>query len=340
MVERQGAVEVEHGHQAPVEAAFLDGDGGAPLRLGRVRVERPPVDALHRGDGVGAHALVRLRVDLLEVRVVGAHRQEALLGQRHHLGAAADDEVLVTGHHHRRGEVVGRDARAAEAVEGHAAGAHVVAGVERGHAAEVAALLAHLRAGAPDDVVDVGGVEAVALDERPQHGCREVLRVQVRERALALLADAARRAARVDDESVGHGGSSVSCEHRWSWRAGGGSGIRTHGRVVSPLHAFQACRFGRSRTPPRLALREPPRPRRWRPGDLRHTAGSAGVLPPAGLDSGPGLQQDPAPPPRGKPGAGSGKRRQGRPPPPPVGSRGPWPTSPSIGATGRAGSPS
>ena len=68
--------------------------------------------------------------------------------------------------------------------------AHVVAGVERGHAAEVAALLADLRAGAPDDVVDVGGVEVVALGERPQHRGGEVLRVEVGERALAVLADA------------------------------------------------------------------------------------------------------------------------------------------------------
>ena len=64
-----------------------------------------------------------------------------------------------------------------------------------------------LRAGAPDDVVDVGGVEAVALDQRLEHGAPEVLRVQVRERALALLADAPRRAAGVDDEGVGHGRS-------------------------------------------------------------------------------------------------------------------------------------
>ena len=125
-------------------------------------------------------------------------------GQRHHLGATADGEVLVAGHHHRRGEVVGRDARAAEAVERHAAGAHVVAGVERRHATEVAALLADLRAGAPDDVVDVGGVEAVAIDERLEHRGGDVLGVEVGERPLPLLADAPRRAACVDDECFSH----------------------------------------------------------------------------------------------------------------------------------------
>ena len=204
VVERDAAVEVEHRHEAPVESTFRDGDGRASLRLGRVRVERGAVDAFQRCDRVGAHSLVRLRVDLLEVRVAGTHRHEALLLQRHHLGPAADDEVLVAGHHHRRREVVGRDARAAEAVERDTARAHVVAGVERGHPTEITALLAHLRAGAPDDVVDVRGVEAVPVDERAQHGCRDVLRVQVRERALLRLADPARRAAGVDDESVGH----------------------------------------------------------------------------------------------------------------------------------------
>ena len=111
----------------------------------------------------------------------------------------------MAGHHHRRGEVVGGDARAAEPIQGHAAGPDVVAGVEGGHAAEVAALLAHLGAGAPDDVVDVGGVEPVAVDQRPQHRRTEVLGVQVRQRALALPADPSRCADGVDDQCVGHG---------------------------------------------------------------------------------------------------------------------------------------
>ena len=39
-----------------------------------------------------------------------------------------------------------------------------------------------------------------------------------------------------------------------SWRYGGEGGIRTHGRVT-PTHAFQACRFGHSRTSPHAYLR-------------------------------------------------------------------------------------
>ena len=146
MVEGDRAVEVVHRDQAAVEAALGDRLGGALLRLGGEVVERLAGDAFERGDGVGAHALVRLRVDRLEVRVAGTHdgRQAPSFGERHHLGAAADDEVLHAGHDHAGREVVRRDARAAEAVERDAARLDVVAGVERGHAAEVAALLPDL----------------------------------------------------------------------------------------------------------------------------------------------------------------------------------------------------
>ena len=88
VVEGDRAVEVEHRDQALLEATLLDGDVGPALRFGGVGVERLAGDALDGGDGVGAHALVGLRMELLEMRVVGPHRQQALLGQRHHLGAA------------------------------------------------------------------------------------------------------------------------------------------------------------------------------------------------------------------------------------------------------------
>ena len=68
-----------------------------------------------------------------------------------------------------RGEVGRGDPAAAEAVERDAAGLDVVAGVERRHPAHVAALQADLRRAAPDDVVDLGGVEIVAVLERLEH---------------------------------------------------------------------------------------------------------------------------------------------------------------------------
>jgi hypothetical protein len=82
-----------------------------------------------------------------------------------------------------------------------AGGAHVIARIERRHAAEIPPLLADLGGGAPDDVVDMGRVDAGAFGQRLQHGGAEVLRVHVGQRALAVrqasIADAARRAAGV-----------------------------------------------------------------------------------------------------------------------------------------------
>src|SRR3546814_9993300 len=76
-------------------------------------------------------------------------------------------------------------AMAAEAVKRDAADGLVIAGVERRHAAHVATLLALLRAGAPDHVIDIARVETVALVNRLQHGRGQMLRMHVRERALA-----------------------------------------------------------------------------------------------------------------------------------------------------------
>ena len=170
---------------------------GALLALEGQLVDVLARDAFERRDRVGADALVRLRMQGAQAQVAGVHHERpARRGgpARHHLGAAGDHEILHARHDPGGRDVDGGDARAAEAVERHAAGADVVAGVERRHPAQVAALLAALRAGAPDDVVDFGGVEAVALGQRAQDGGAELLRMNVRQRALAGLADAARRA--------------------------------------------------------------------------------------------------------------------------------------------------
>jgi hypothetical protein len=91
---------------------------------------------------------------------------------------------------------------ATKTVQRNAAGAHVIAGIERRHPAEIAALRAALGAG---DVVNVGGVDAGAIGERAQYRCAELLRMNARECALARLANAARRPACVDDQRVNHG---------------------------------------------------------------------------------------------------------------------------------------
>src|SRR5262249_45162339 len=86
-----------------------------------------------------------------------------------------------------------------------AAALHVITGIERGHATEVAALRTVLRARAPDHVVDLGGLDVIALLERTQHGRAEPLRMDLRQRPLRIFAHSARRAAGINNEGFGHG---------------------------------------------------------------------------------------------------------------------------------------
>ena len=85
----------------------------------------------------------------------------------HDLDAGGDDDVVGAGHHALGGEVGRLLRRAALAVDG--GGGHRLgpAGGEHGVAADVEALVADLHDAAHDHVLDQGGVEVVALGERP-----------------------------------------------------------------------------------------------------------------------------------------------------------------------------
>ncbi len=95
-VQRQAAVFVEHRHQALVEPAFADGHGGALLADHGKVVHRIARDAFQGGDGVGADALVRLRMLGAQAHVAAVHqisrpvRVGAGGGVGHHLGAPRD----------------------------------------------------------------------------------------------------------------------------------------------------------------------------------------------------------------------------------------------------------
>ena len=218
-VERDRAVVIVHGDEALFEVTGLDRGVGAALALQGKGVDIGAGDALHRGDGVGADALIGLRMHGAQVQVAGVEQRRAVLGaaaarHRHHLGAAGDDEIGHAGHDGRGREVHRGYARAAETIQRHAARAHVVAGVEGRHTAKIAALRAALRAGAPDHVIDFRGVDAGAFGERLQDGRTQALRMDLRQRALGMFADAAGCAAGVDDPSVGHGAGSFTFSSR------------------------------------------------------------------------------------------------------------------------------
>ena len=165
-----------HGDQTPVETPFGDGRRRSCLGQRGQFVERRTGDALHRSDCICRHALVGLGIDGPQVHVAavdhatGNHRPVGAI-RGHHLRASGHHDVFHAGHHLGCRQAGGGDARTAVPVEGYATGPKVVAGIHCGHAAEVAALGAHLHARAPDDVIDVARLEVVALRQCTQH-CR------------------------------------------------------------------------------------------------------------------------------------------------------------------------
>jgi hypothetical protein len=97
------------GHQALVEPAVADRVVGALLALIGERVEGFARDVLERRDGVGADALMRLRMMGAQAQVASVHEgrrfRSRWLPCRHHLGAARDHEIFHAGHDAGGGEV-------------------------------------------------------------------------------------------------------------------------------------------------------------------------------------------------------------------------------------------
>ncbi len=207
-VERETAVLAGNRHQALVEMSALDCGCRPLLALEAEFVDNLARDALKRRHRIGANALMRLRMPGAQAKITVVHHERALAAtafHRHHLGAAGDHEILRAGHDRIGGHVDAGDTGTAKAIQRDAAGAHVVAGIERRHPPEITALRTALGTGAPDDIVDIGGVDAGAIGKRAQYGGAELLRMDACQCALAGLADAARCPACVDDQRVNHG---------------------------------------------------------------------------------------------------------------------------------------
>ena len=205
VVERERAVVVVDRHERAVEAAFLDRDFSARLALRGERVALFARESLDGGDQVGRDSLRHHVVLLAQVRVVGresvdVHRRTT----RHRLDPARDDEILESGSDTHRAEVDRLLARTAEAIERDARCLERPTRVERRHARDVHRVVAAARVAAHDDVVDIGGIEAVAIAYRVEHLGEDALRVHVVECA-GLFALASRRAGGVDDQGVSHG---------------------------------------------------------------------------------------------------------------------------------------
>ena len=188
--------------------AALDGGRRPLLAFEAELIDILPRDAFQRRHRIGADALMRLRMLGAQAKIAVVHHERPLAAaafHRHHLGAAGDHEILRARHDRVGRHVDAGNAGTAKSIQRHGAGAHVIAGIERRHPSEIAALLAALRAGTPDDVVDIGGIDAGAIGQRAQYRGAELLRMDARQGALAGLADAPRRPACVDDQRVNHG---------------------------------------------------------------------------------------------------------------------------------------
>ena len=163
------------GHEAPVEPALLDRTRGALLALGpsastssRVMPSSVAIASAHTpwcDCGWISRGGARCR------RPSASDRSRGLLRQRHHLGAAADDEVLRARHDHGRRDVVAGDAASRRTGRGSRRWRARRSRRRARPCARGRRSARDLRAGAPDDVVDVGGVEAVALGERLAAPC-------------------------------------------------------------------------------------------------------------------------------------------------------------------------
>ena len=80
VVQGNRAVEIIDGDQALIEPAFGYGDSGPALAFQSKRVDILAGDAFHRGDGVGADALVALGMDGAQVQIALVHARRADLG--------------------------------------------------------------------------------------------------------------------------------------------------------------------------------------------------------------------------------------------------------------------
>src|SRR3546814_19602649 len=97
-------------------------------------------------------------------------------------------DVCSSDLHAGGGEIHRADPAATKTIECRATRLGVKARRQRRHAAEVAALLAVLRRGRPDDVVDRRGVEIIAVADRCENGCGEELGGEARKSAVPGLA--------------------------------------------------------------------------------------------------------------------------------------------------------
>jgi hypothetical protein len=172
------AVDLADRHELICEAACLLRGRPAPMALEREGVLVLPRDSVALGDVLArlAHRLEREqllhswvgeapaegRVPGRAVAIFGLRRDE--WRARHRLDPTGNEELAVPGADRVRSAHNRREPGRAKAVDGDTGDRLWEAGEERGHARDVAVVLARLIGSAEVDVLDLCGVDACALD--------------------------------------------------------------------------------------------------------------------------------------------------------------------------------
>src|SRR3954468_7679942 len=201
------AVDLHRDHLA-LEAALFGRLVGELVRAHGELVELGARDLPLLGDHLGAEALADDVVLGHELGREGV--AEVLLGlhaggERQHphvLDAPADDDVVDAGGDLRRSEVDRLLGRAALQVDGGRRGLDGQAGLEPRVAAHVQPLRAELLDATRDHVLDLGGIDARALDDRLVRGAEEHVRVRVLVVALLSVATPHGGAGGLDDDDL------------------------------------------------------------------------------------------------------------------------------------------
>ena len=181
---------------------------GEAVRPDGQLVELGPRDLPLVGDHFGAEALAD---DVVLVQELLRERGAVLLlrlharGERdvaHVLDAGADDDVVDAGGDERRAEVDGLLRRAALAVDGRRGGLDRQPLLQPRVARDVERLLAELLDTARDDVLDLGGIDARALEHLRVALAEQVVRVRVLVVALLRMAAPDGRSDGLDDDDL------------------------------------------------------------------------------------------------------------------------------------------
>ena len=121
----------------------------------------------------------------------------------HGFDAAADRQLLLSGHDLRGGKIHGVEARRAEPIDLHAGHAVAVAGNQRRDARDIGSGLADRIDDTHHHVIDLSRVEPIAALDGAERLARQIERGHLMQRTIDLAA-AARRAHVIVNECVGH----------------------------------------------------------------------------------------------------------------------------------------